>query len=159
MSSRARDFQRLVLYFQVMKNHENLFFVICVLHIQYYCRRKISFLENIVKKTQGKVGRTRNWLLFSIWVTNCESTKTRMKNSTRLRAANTRVLVFVFGSKALYLLVTTRLTGCQVVMLATELNFFNLKWCAGKQDVMYLHRISLCVLDSSLKDFVKSSEL
>lgn len=52
--SRERDLEMWVLHFQLIKNHQDVFFVRCVIHTQHYCGHCANlFLEN-TKKTRVK---------------------------------------------------------------------------------------------------------
>lgn len=50
-----RDLQRGVLYFQLLKNIQDVFFVKCVIHTQQYCdRNTIFFSRENTQKTRVK---------------------------------------------------------------------------------------------------------
>ena len=56
-SSRERDLEMWVLHVQLIKNHQDNFFVKCVIHTQHYCGHYANlFLEN-TKKTRVKKSR------------------------------------------------------------------------------------------------------
>ena len=107
-TSRERDLQMWVLDFQLIKNHQDVFFVNCVIQTKHYCSRNaIFFLENTGKKR----GKERENGSFQSKVTNytwaqrrwwkqilrplADKTRTRFCSRSLISCESQRMTLFV----------------------------------------------------------------
>ena len=102
LSSREGDLQTWVLYFQLIKNHREVFFVKFVINTQHYCGRDANFFFEI-KQEKNKVGKECETGCFQSKVTNYVRAEMRTKakyQSSRGRNSYSS-FALVLGSKAL----------------------------------------------------------